>query len=387
MADEDGWGGNRRHDEAGLGRLLNIIKAQDRRIAAQERGAPLRAAGIGASPDGLTVNSSLNVDGSLSVAGDATIGGPTGLTWTDSDGNTRLRAGRTTARVTGAENVSLTYTDKYGANRVWLGEISDAVTGELAGHGLLVEDANGNDMFAVWDNRIHLRSAASAWLVADETVWITGEEDVRITAGEIFSLRTRGGSSNEWGVNVHSGAGGDMFHAIADQGFSLRTPNESHRIHVVGNDIGVDAPNRFYVAANVHATGNLSCGGTKPFIINHPTKTDRSLVHVATESDKAVVEYHYRTTIGSDGSATIDLPDYFEALTAPDSRGVQVTPVGRPFMVGAEEPANGQVVVYGDPGRDVFARVNARRGDTAGQFEVEIPRIQPPANTEEGALS
>src|SRR5699024_5398564 len=109
-----------------------------------------------------------------------------------------------------------------------------------------------------------------------------------------------------------------------------------------------------------------------------------SLVRVATDADKAVIEYHYRATIGDDGSATIDLPDYFEALTAPDSRGVQVTPVGRPFMVGAEEPADGQVVVYGEAGREVFVRVNARRGDDAGQFEVEIPRIQPPADTEEG---
>lgn len=212
------------------------------------------------------------------------------------------------------------------------------------------------------------------------SVSITAENGSAYVTADLVGFRSPNGSGG-WAVDVHSI--GSRFNAVADNGFTLRTPNDSHRIHVTGNDIGVDAPNRFYVAANVHAAGNLSCGGTKPFIIDHPTKDDKSLVHVATESDKAVIEYHYRATIGDDGAATIDLPDYFEALTAPDSRGVQVTPVGRPFMVGAEEPADGQVIVYGEPGRDVFVRVNARRGDDAGQFEVEIPRIQPPADPDE----
>ena len=46
-----------------------------------------------------------------------------------------------------------------------------------------------------------------------------------------------------------------------------------------------------------------------------------------------------------------------------------------------------QLGAYGDPGRDVFVRINARRGDGAGQFEVEIPRIQPPADPEESGQS
>lgn len=82
MADEDGYAGPRRHDEAGLGRLLNIIKEQERRIAALERGAPLRAAGISASPDGLTVGSSLDVTGDLSATGNTEIGGNASITGT-----------------------------------------------------------------------------------------------------------------------------------------------------------------------------------------------------------------------------------------------------------------------------------------------------------------
>lgn len=84
MADTDGWNGNRRHDEADLGRLLNRIKALEQGYAELARGAALRAAGIGASPDGLTVHSSLDVEGSLSATGDTEIGGTLDVTGTAS---------------------------------------------------------------------------------------------------------------------------------------------------------------------------------------------------------------------------------------------------------------------------------------------------------------
>ncbi|MBZ2197281.1 hypothetical protein [Occultella gossypii] len=85
MADADGWNGGRRNDESGYGRLLNIIRAQEDRIAALERGAPLRAAGIGMSPEGMVIGSSLGVTGDLDVSGgadftgDTTIGGTLGV--------------------------------------------------------------------------------------------------------------------------------------------------------------------------------------------------------------------------------------------------------------------------------------------------------------------
>lgn len=77
MADEDGWGGGRRHDEAGLGRLLNEIKSLRRDVAELQRGAALRGAGIRVSPEGMTVNSSLAVQGSLDASGNATFTGDT----------------------------------------------------------------------------------------------------------------------------------------------------------------------------------------------------------------------------------------------------------------------------------------------------------------------
>lgn len=426
MSDEQGWNGPRRHDEAGLGRLLNRIKQLEQQVADLQRGAPLRSAGIRMSPDGLTVHSSLDVEGSLAATGDTQIGGTLDVTGqADFSGDTTIGGN---LDVIGSATVTSTIRGLHanGTDGVLFGRLIHESDGSPAGVGLLVEkddredilvaktDETGSSQIRAHADEFILITADSGfglrvpkpvgdgWNVdlygIDETLVATAQGSVFVTAetGSVAITAENGGAyvtgspvgfrspngSGGWAVDVHSGT--SRFNAVADNGFILRTPNNSHRIQVTGNDIGVDAPNRFYVAANVHATGDLSCGGTKPFIIDHPIKGDKSLVHVATESDKAVIEYHYRVTIGDDGSTTINLPDYFEALTAPDSRGVQVTPVGRPFMVGAEEPADGQVVVYGDPGREVFVRVNARRGDDAGQFEVEIPRIQPPDYTEEG---
>lgn len=80
MSDEQGWNGPRRHDEAGLGRLLNRIKQLEQQVADLQRGAPLRSAGIRMNPDGLTVHSSLDVQGDLSATGDTEIGGDLDVT-------------------------------------------------------------------------------------------------------------------------------------------------------------------------------------------------------------------------------------------------------------------------------------------------------------------
>lgn len=83
--------------------------------------------------------------------------------------------------------------------------------------------------------------------------------------------------------------------------------------------------------------GNLNIGTgssavvspLKSFVIDHPTNPDRYLVHVCTESPHAGVEYWGVATV-EDGYAEIELPPYFEALTEPTGRIVQLTAVAEP---------------------------------------------------------
>lgn len=360
MADTDGFNGPRRNDEDGFGRLLADLRNTKERLAAVERGAPLKAAGVGVNEDGMVVDSSLEVTGSLDVTGDlsvsgsATVTGEDGLLWLDGAGRERMQLG-----LVGSSSVEdvvrLAYIDRSDNQRVVIGELTSG--GAVTGHGILVQAADGTDLFGIAE---------------------TGHASLR---GDGFILETVDGSAQIY-------ANPDSSVVVrSPHGFNIYTSGSpstaSHAVYTGGDDLIYRAPTRHYMftdgGTGLHVVGNISASGTKPFVIDHPLHEDKSLVHAATESDKAVLEYHYRATIGPDGSTTIDLPDYFEALVAPDSRGVQVTPAGRPFLVGAEEPTDGQVVVYGEPGREVFVRVNARRGDDAGQFEVEIPRIQPPS--------
>src|SRR5699024_6921160 len=152
MSDEQGWNGPRRHDEAGLGRLLNRIKQLEQQVADLQRGAPLRSAGIRMSPDGLTVHSSLDVQGDLSATGDSEVSGPNGLIWRDKEGRVRVRAGRGHSELgTGTELMGIWYLDGSGNNRLQLGEIENSSNPGTVYHGILVQAANGNDILDVRD--------------------------------------------------------------------------------------------------------------------------------------------------------------------------------------------------------------------------------------------
>ena len=64
-------------------------------------------------------------------------------------------------------------------------------------------------------------------------------------------------------------------------------------------------------AAN--ATGNLSCGGAKPFDIVSVLDSTKRMRHRCIESPKAINLYRYTLTCVA-GTQTFPLPNYFEAL-------------------------------------------------------------------------
>lgn len=111
--------------------------------------------------------------------------------------------------------------------------------------------------------------------------------------------------------------------------------------------------------------------GSKNFRIEHPLKPGVWLRHGSTESPVSGTEYTGRATIGAGGSVVIELPDYFEALNKSRNRTVQLTPIGAPFAVGADDVAGGKFTAYGEPGREVFWLVKAER--ISGEFPLEEP--------------
>jgi hypothetical protein len=74
------------------------------------------------------------------------------------------------------------------------------------------------------------------------------------------------------------------------------------------------APYAGYFTGNVHVTGAITAG-TKPFKIDHPLDPENKvLYHVAVESPDMKNIYDGVVTTDGQGFATVDLPEWFEAL-------------------------------------------------------------------------
>lgn len=140
----------------------------------------------------------------------------------------------------------------------------------------------------------------------------------------------------------------------------------------------LDAGNAIALRNNTVVSGalvadSLDINGPKNFRMDHPSKPGHWLRHGSTESPVSGTEYTGRAKIGADGSAVVKLPDYFEALNKPEGRTVQLTPVGRPFPVGADDVADGRFTLYGSPGREVFWLVKAERFGGDFLLEEQMP--------------
>lgn len=129
-------------------------------------------------------------------------------------------------------------------------------------------------------------------------------------------------------------------------------------------------------AGDTSITGDLRVSGTKNFRIPHPIKPDHHLLHGATESPVSGVEYWGEETLDDQGSLTVELPDYFEALTDQEGRAVLVT--ARGFVADWGDISDGCFTVTGAPGGRFSWLVKAvRSAANGGAFTVTEPVYGP----------
>ena len=131
----------------------------------------------------------------------------------------------------------------------------------------------------------------------------------------------------------------------------------------------------------------ISSNGAKTFVINHPVDAHRNLVHACVEGPTADVFYRGETKVGEWGSASVQLPPYFEALTVPGSADVMMsyvcatpqeytrtceyrlfTPI--PLML-----ENNSFIVSGRPQSTFTWVVHATRRDVTVSAEVEKQHV------------
>jgi len=113
----------------------------------------------------------------------------------------------------------------------------------------------------------------------------------------------------------------------------------------------------FYVnvPTNVGSAGVAS----KTFVIDHPSKKDKYLVHACLEGPEAGVYYRGDSCIHEGESISIiSLPDYVDSLATDFTIGV--TPIGEPRVLGVSRVKDGKFTVYGPPG-EFFWTVYGKR--------------------------
>lgn len=121
--------------------------------------------------------------------------------------------------------------------------------------------------------------------------------------------------------------------------------------------------------------------GSKNFIIDHPLDPSNSdLAHNAIEGPGYYTHYHGNVTLGDDGAAWVELPEYFQALNTDPS--YQLTPIGGAAAVYvAEEVTNNRFkIAGGKPGMKVSWQVHATRHDPYAQdhpYQVVRPKQEP----------
>lgn len=122
--------------------------------------------------------------------------------------------------------------------------------------------------------------------------------------------------------------------------------------------------NAGYFSGNVHVTGSLSKGAGS-FLIDHPQDPENKLLrHNFVESPENLVIYRGKADLNNEGEVVVQLPDYFKALTKEKDASIHITPVGKPFLTGAEWNKDfSAIILYGESNRQVFWEVLSDRDD------------------------
>ncbi len=131
------------------------------------------------------------------------------------------------------------------------------------------------------------------------------------------------------------------------------------------------------ITGTVNITGSLEATGSKNFLIPHPLDPENSyLRHAAVEAPEMLNVYNGSIVLDANGTAVVNLPDYFEALNT--NFRYQLTPVGMPapdLHIASEITNNQFTIAGGPPNLQVSWEVTGVRNDAwarTNPLEVEV---------------
>jgi hypothetical protein len=208
------------------------------------------------------------------------------------------------------------------------------------------------------------------------------------TATEGITTGVQGESASTWGTGVYGRAWASTGNNFGVYGYTASTtgtgvfgvvePTEGINYAIVGH---TSSPSGYagYFVGDVHVTGSIN----KPacsFLIDHPLDPENKLLrHNCIESPEHLVVYRGKARLDANGEAAVQMPDYFAALAKEDEASIHLTPVGKPFLTGADWNRGFKgFTIYGEPNRAVFWEVLAERDDPV------IRRLARPVEEEKG---
>jgi hypothetical protein len=206
---------------------------------------------------------------------------------------------------------------------------------------------------------------------SDGLAWgVSGQASSTSTAAAAVygsNLRTAGGHG-VLGIGVNGVVGQTDYQT----GFGVYGINND-LVAPLGNAVGTygrgwigvyGEPNPLTGAFGVYSNGDFTATGTKAFTIDHPQDPENKyLKHFSIESDEVLNMYRGVVTVGSNGEATIELPDYFESINTNFS--YHLTPIGAYAQLFVKEKITGNqfVIAGGQSGMEVSWTVYAERND------------------------
>jgi len=182
-------------------------------------------------------------------------------------------------------------------------------------YGVYGQSANGIGVYGITTSNtsfpsVGVRGVANANNVSCCTNGVEG-----------INLSTAGNNNGVFGTTPSSGGVGGIFENTGG-GLSILA-----RVNASQNSFWVDGTGSGFFAGNLTVTGAITAG-TKDFKIDHPLDpANKYLYHTSVESPDMLNIYNGNITTDENGSATVELPNYFEALNR-DFR-YQLTVIGQ----------------------------------------------------------
>lgn len=258
------------------------------------------------------------------------------------------RAMSSTGNTYGVYGVSFsnTGTGVYG----WTGSLSGATTGV---YGQSISSSNG---------AIGVKGAATAG--SGTTYGVYGSSESTQGIGVYGAGRT--------GVSAFSNAtSGTTYGLFANNASSSGYAVYAQAAATSGTNYGIRASTNsssgyagFFIG-RTHVAGDLSASGTKSFLIDHPLDpANQYLYHYNVESPEPYNLYRGTAKMDTDGSAWVELPEYFEAINTDFS--YQLTAVGAAMPnlhISKTVSGNRFQISGGAPNMSVSWQVTAQRND------------------------